>query len=538
MSALSLRSGARLGQRATRVVLEPGLVRMDADEVARTLVEPQRAVPRLDAAVTIDDSPADGALVLLPAGELAWLPAEVLRDAGGPGLARVARPVAALAVVVRTCWVAYEPAEAATWALDHVDAEYVYLRRGNDDFATLYRALPEDVVATANDVVWRAVCPSVVVDASHSPSAWEAFVQRFFGDPGELPGVRNAERWGLNLGAPEAAVPSTPSATDEPAAAPRARGRAPVPVRTVYEPITDAPALERRSAPNVSPPAPPAVPGSIMTSTPSRPSTMTPRAVQLPAEVYPMSAPEPSRTRATSLVHATPTPTLIPDREPPVAREPDVVAHLERHPSQDGSQRPATSDPGVVTVAPVTAPRPLASLTPTLAAPVADLHEPAPTPTHQRTRTTDEPKVRAAFATRPPANRPGPLQRELPGRATPGLDTARYDAPRRDDPRPSPWAPTSRHDALSPISEAPPSRAASVTTERAAARRGEPVPARDYRVGSATVELGVVVVSLGERDERSRDPGSTPTRRGAAAPTRTGSLLAEIPVGRRWRSEL
>ncbi len=197
---------------------------MDAAEIRRTLVEPQLALPRVDVAVVRGDGFSDGMLVILPSGELAWLPSEALVDADEPNLVRVVRPLDALAARISACWLACEPPGNDEWIVAQFDAEYVYLQR--DAGGPLHRALPEDVVGLDGYVPWQAICTPLTIDASQPAAiatAWTMFMKRLLGDGDDDLRVRSAERWTVDIPGPQVEPPSVdaaqPARADSPAAA-------------------------------------------------------------------------------------------------------------------------------------------------------------------------------------------------------------------------------------------------------------------------------------------------------------------------------
>lgn len=535
MSALQLRPGAQLGRQATRVALDPGVIRMEAADVVRTLVEPRCAVLRIAPAV-VDDAPVDGALVLLPDGRLAWLPVDALRDAEEPGCALVVRPTAAIAAEVRACWIACEAAEDSDWELDHVDAEYVYLRPGDTagTGAALYRVLPEEV-ATADEAVWRSVCPLAIVDTTIDPSAWEAFVLRFLGEQHDLPVVRNAERWAVNLPAP-AAEPASPTAlvVAEPDQAP-ATPQTPALVHISPAPVTHAvatpgPQLEPGEVPQPEPHLDATGPVSAPVRAPAQP-----RGSITPLQATVRQAPDVTQ-RVENKQSASP-PVTRPQFEITPARaeraaDPVVRTHevLERPAADDtpvASPRPSASDPTVDVINVTVAARPSLSPSPVVA---PSSRRPDPTerelpPPAERELESTSPVVRASF---PRAAQPRPLQdapsprprsHDEPSTSTPRLLASREPEPRPSSARPRPSVRDAGRDGFT----APPVAAA---------------PPAEYRVGAETIELGSLVVTIGDRNDGHAHPRGGPARGLAGPLTRTGSLLAEIPTGRGWKGLL
>lgn len=536
MSALQLRPGAQLGRQATRVALDPGVVRMEAADVVRTLVEPRCAVLRIAPAV-VDDAPVDGALVLLPDGRLAWLPADALRDAEEPGCTLVVRPTAAIAAEVRACWVACEAAEDSDWELDHVDAEYVYLRSGDTagPGAALYRVLPEEVAA-ADETVWRSVCPLAIVDTTIDPSAWEAFVLRFLGEQHDLPLVRNAERWAVNLPAP-AAEPPNPTAlvVAEPDHA-LTTPQTPALVHTSPAPVTHA----------VATPAPQLEPGEVQQPGPRLDATGPVSApVRAPAQprgsITPLQATvrqtsdgttqrveiEPSSSPPVARPQFEITPARAERAAAPVVRTHEVVERLASDDAHVASPRPSASDPTADVIDASVAARPSHAPSPVVA---PSSRRPDPTERNlpasaERERESTSPVIRASFPKTAPPRPPQdgsslrPRAHDEPSTSTPRLLASREPEPRPSSARPRPSVRDTGRDGF----PAPPAAAA---------------PAAEYRVGAETIELGSLVVTIGDRNDGHARPREGSTRTIGGPSTRTGSLLAEIPTGRGWKGVL
>jgi hypothetical protein len=509
---------------------------MEAADVVRTLVEPRCAVLRIAPAV-VDDAPVDGALVLLPDGRLAWLPADALRDAEEPGCALVVRPTAAIAAEVRACWIACEAAEDSDWELDHVDAEYVYLRSGAtaSPGAALYRVLPEEVAA-ADEAVWRSVCPLAIVDTTIDPSAWEAFVLRFLGEPHDLPVVRNAERWAVNLPAPAAEPPSpTALVVAEPDQA-RTAPNTPELVRTSRPPVTHA----------VAAPVPHPEPGEVRQPEPRLDATASVSApLRAPAQSRGSIAPLQATVRqatnvATQRVDNEPsgsptvarpqfdiTPARAERAAAPVVRTHEVVERLAADDAPVASPQSSASDPTVDVIDATVAARPSLSPSPVVA---PSSRQPDPTEralpaSAERELESTSPVVRASFPKaaqpRPPQDAPSPRQRshDEQSTSTPRLLASREPEQRLSSARPRPSVRDAGRDRFT----APPAAAA---------------PTAEYRVGAETIELGTLIVTIGDRNDGHARPREGSARAGAGPLTRTGSLLAEIPTGRGWKGLL
>ncbi len=553
MTAVQLRSGAALAQRATRMRPDPQRIRMDAAEVTRTLLAPQVALFKVTgAAVDPSDDPA-GTLVLLPAGELAWLATDALIDADDPGYALVVRPTAALAVDIRTCWIAREPGDNRTWRLDHADAEYVYLRATGDDRAglSLYRALPEDVATSDDQDLWRRLCPLQIVDpTAAAPEAWEAFLDGFLGASEALPAVRGADRWSFDIAAPaDADVPAAlPVEPDMSAQQPRA-GATP-------DTLAKNDDATRVRHPGYMP----------------RTSPLTPTDRTVLADASPELAQD---------AHIATTPVLPPHpRLHPAAHHDDIATSSPAEARRAGPTRPPRpeksrrDDHGLEADQPEAIEAPGERVErPQPFAPRRLVVRPSPSPAIAPTDDTQSPGARpiphapapasTTFATHTPRREAAPavltrpVERE-PLRARPSAPLAAPTPTPVDDPalaHETTAAPRTVDIRVSPAparSGVPAPRATFVSSHRQARITADPGVATaatssptsvDYRVGASRVELGEIVVEIGTSGGAPPRPRGSSLARAADldsiwSHSRTGSLLAEIPLARGWKGLL
>ncbi|WAS94827.1 hypothetical protein [Nannocystis punicea] len=279
---MRLRPGAVPARRTIQVVRDESAELMSADELARSVVDRGVPLPRIGG-VRADG----GAVVLLPSGALGWLDGAALVAVDDLTHVGVSTPVPAFAVRVVDGWTEYEVAEAAQWAIERVDEEYVYLRSLGEDGREgplVVRALPEDVLADEGAFSPGPEPLSLVDVGDDAPAAWKAFLLRFLGAPGE---PERGDDWSLlsllvenesSLSPPDSASTPSPSPaaramTAAPPGASPARAAPPhAPqtavssidvelVRTVVRELQhERPALE---TPDVPRPAPPSAPRRV-----------------------------------------------------------------------------------------------------------------------------------------------------------------------------------------------------------------------------------------------------------------------------------
>lgn len=545
MTRVCLRSGAPLGRQTSCALVDPSEVRMDADTVLHALVEPRLALPRIPVAIVRGDGVGDGALLLLPSGESAWLPGEALDDADGPGLVRVVRPFAAHAVRISACWITCEPPDADAWLFDRFDAEYVYLQR--DLSGPLHRALREDVIIVDGAVPWQSALVSLVVEDASSATteaAWSGFLQRLLGDAVGGSQIRGADRWTIDIPGPQAEPPVedvAPQAVSGDPVGPvhdssEATTRAdPVdiallhaperPIRDRQRPAAEPPPPRRtpdiaspsaahgqRAAVVVAPSAgrpPPAAPSA----TPERP---TQRDVLMPKRAVEDAAAEPPRPTRTNIVAPTVAPRVMPSVDvltdaPHFERRTDGAAQRptqvlrpsqspRQRPSHEPEQRPAPRAPADLPMSPRTA--------------ETGVNPATATPAEVRRRAQGEPTSAraAAFPPGPPLVRGLAL---LPEQPEPAASLGHEHTRRVDD---------------------PPARAPAAPYRKPAFHAA----AVAYQAGSASIELGTIEVQIGDARTPSGGGTAEPFTSAATtrATTRTGSLLAEIPTSRTWKGLL
>lgn len=537
MIVVELRAGARVGRSGARIALDPTRIRLDVAGVVKTLLEPEVALLRLGEGVAVDGDPAAG-VVALPGGGLAWFPADALRDSD-PGLARVVRPIAAFAAEVRPCWLDDEAPADARWRLSHLDAEYVYLRRCAPEgaYGPLYRALPEDVATVDDEALQRRLVPLDLVDPAASEADWDSFLRRFLGDGEGLPPVRSAERWGLSL-PPPTAEPATEGAG---AGAPApARPTAEVTVVEASpnpdgEPGVDAADLRARTiAPRREPartgaPVPPRLDPPVVP--PWRPldTAVTAETNTEPSPVQSLSQARRSGTESATRPREGDAPKLTTRGRGELSEPslPSRTPHRDAAPRTDGPE-PAT-------------PPSARPLHPGLAQPTAP--SPADDPRNEPAVSSrgDGPVVRTRSAGDLPAplhpRRSPPVVR-APDPPSPTPEAVAAPTTRSDD-APRPLAPGrfARATSVEAAAPAPPVVRAPHVDHPDASRtdlpRSAPRTELDFRAATVAVELGTIVVELG--DAGRREPASTTTPVAAIhrdidlSLSRTGSLLAEIP---------